>query len=41
MRMIQKVLSLVVLGVALALVSAPAFAQDISMLLPSVDHDRQ
>lgn len=39
MRTIQKVLSLLVLGVVLALLSAPAFAQDMSMFAPMVEHD--
>ena len=39
MRVIQKILSLFVLGVVLALITAPAFAQDDITQLPSVEHD--
>ena len=39
MRRVQKILSLLVLGVVLTLVTAPAFAQDMGMLLPSIEHD--
>lgn len=39
MLTLRKVLSLFVLGVVLALMTAPAFAQDDVTQFPSVEHD--